>query len=588
MSHSSALLLLACCPSAFAQTPLYTVYGDADQDLLGYSVSGAGDVDGDGVPDQIAGAFQADNNGTDSGSAWVLSGVDGSTLYRFDGEAHQDFFGHSVSGAGDVNADGYADLIVGAYLSDAGASVGGMARVFSGRDGSILYTFVGSGTGDHLGFSVSGAGDVNGDGFDDVIAGAEGDDTIRWKAGAAHVYSGADGSTLYSFYGDGEEFYFGFTVSEAGDVNLDGFDDVMVGAQSDDGEYEATTVRVFSGADGSILYEFHGFDPGDWFGYAMDTAGDVDADGYPDLIIGTPQYHKVGFGSGRATVFSGFDGSTLRELYGVAYQGGFGFSVSGAGDLDGDGHADVIVGAPYDGEGAAIVFSGATGDVLSRFSATTALSFTGISVDAAGDVNGDGVDDQVVGAANAERNGIYGGAAFVLSVCGLGARYCSPALPNSTGRAGVIVACGSERVADENFQLSAFDLPPGQFGFFLTSRTQGFFQPPGSLGILCLSGNIGRFDEADELLQGPSAIRTIDLSSFPVSPPVAVQPGETWNFQCWFRDVGATSNFTDRSPSRSRRANANPERPLALARARMGAGRRGEEGRALRARTSWP
>ena len=107
------------------------------------------------------------------GSARVLSGLDGTTLYTFDGDSAFDFFGFSVSGAGDVNGDGLADLIVGAFRDDNNGSFSGSARVLSGLDGTTLYTFDGDSANDNFGVSVSGAGDVNGDGLDDFIIGAQ-------------------------------------------------------------------------------------------------------------------------------------------------------------------------------------------------------------------------------------------------------------------------------------------------------------------------------------------------------------------------------------------------------------------------------
>ena len=136
---------------------------------MGISVSGAGDVNGDGFADLIVGAPGADRNGTNSGSARVFSGVDGSVLYTFDGDSAREQFGDPVSGAGDVNGDGFADLIVGALFSDSNGTSSGSAQVFSGADGSVLYNLNGDSAGDFLGISVSGAGDVNGDGVADFV-----------------------------------------------------------------------------------------------------------------------------------------------------------------------------------------------------------------------------------------------------------------------------------------------------------------------------------------------------------------------------------------------------------------------------------
>ena len=122
-------------------------------------------------------------------------------LYAFYGDGANDYFGHSVAGAGDVNQDGYDDMIVGAYHGPL-SGWAGSARVLSGVDGSILYTFLGDAAQDQFGWSVAGAGDVNKDGYDDVIVGANWDDDNGSRSGSARVLSGVDGSTLFTFLGE--------------------------------------------------------------------------------------------------------------------------------------------------------------------------------------------------------------------------------------------------------------------------------------------------------------------------------------------------------------------------------------------------
>ena len=148
---------------------LYTVHGDAADHLFGANVRDAGDVDGDGYADFIGGA----PNPTGIGVAKVYSGRDGRLLHRFVGDQVGDYFGVSVAGTGDLNNDGYGDLIVGAWFFDVAraGSEEGLARVFSGKDGTVLYNVTGVDT-DRLGTSVSGAGDVNADGHQDFIIGA--------------------------------------------------------------------------------------------------------------------------------------------------------------------------------------------------------------------------------------------------------------------------------------------------------------------------------------------------------------------------------------------------------------------------------
>ncbi|MCP3919030.1 MAG: hypothetical protein GY711_26090 [bacterium] len=129
----------------------------------------------------------------------------------------------------------------------------------------------------------------------------------------------------------------------------------------------------------------------------------------------------------------------------------------------------------------------------------------------------------------------------------LGTNYCGPALINSTGLPAEISASGSSSAAANDVMLTASQLPAGQFGYFLAGQTQGFFNPPGSQGIICITGNIGRYNQIANIIQGPTGTIALNLMAIPVNPPVAVQPGDTWNFQCWFRDNNPTltSNFTD-------------------------------------------
>ena len=324
ISHLSICLLAIC---TFSVTPTraqtithvaqFTFTGDSAGDRFGNSVSSAGDVNGDGFDDLIVGAQNDDNNGTDSGSARVFSGADGSVLYNFDGDSAGDLFGGSVSGAGDVNGDGFDDLIVGAQNDDNNGANGGSARVLSGADGSVLYSFDGE-IGDGFGQSVSGAGDVDGDGFDDLIVGAPTDDNGGSFSGSARVFSGVDGSVLHIFEGDSNGDNFGNSVSGAGDVNGDGFADLIVGASLDDNrDLFSGSARVFSGSDGSVLYNFDGDSnggptpSGDRFGGSVSGAGDANNDGFDDLIVGAANDDNNGSNSGSARVLSGSDGSVL-------------------------------------------------------------------------------------------------------------------------------------------------------------------------------------------------------------------------------------------------------------------------------------
>jgi predicted lipoprotein with Yx(FWY)xxD motif len=241
--------LLALASAALGQAihvPSLAITGAAAGDQFGASVRAAGDVNNDGFDDFVVGSRFDGNTASNTGSARVFSGADGAILFIFDGDAADDYFAISVSGAGDVNNDGFDDFIVGAPDDDNTAIGAGSARVFSGVDGSILYTFDGDSAGDSLGFSVSGAGDVNNDGFDDLIVGAHFDDNNGAESGSARVFSGADGAILYTFNGDSAGDALGISVSGAGDVNNDGFDDLIVGASGDDNNGDGSgSARVF-------------------------------------------------------------------------------------------------------------------------------------------------------------------------------------------------------------------------------------------------------------------------------------------------------------------------------------------------------
>ena len=396
-----ALCILAVAP-ACAQTivthvPLYTFEGDGFGDFFGIAVSGAGDVDGDGFGDLIVGASR-DRNGLGGvgftfGSAQVFSGSNGSVLYNFLGGGPRPSFssligsqfGRSVSGAGDVNGDGFDDVIVGAPLDDINLLNNGLAQVFSGSDGSVLYNFTGDSAQDRLGQSVSGAGDVNGDGFADLIVGAPTAGLAGSGGGSARVYSGVDGGLLYNFLGDPAFIFFGQSVSGAGDVNGDGFADLIVGAPFDGSNGEASgSAQVFSGADGSLLYNFLGDSAGDRFGTSVSGAGDVNGDGFADLIVRTVDAVQV---------FSGVDGSVLYNFEAIGTSTVP--TVSDVGDVNGDGFDDVIVGSGG-GDGAQ-VYSGADGSLLYNFEDDAAGdNFNRVS--GAGDLNGDGLADFIVGA----------------------------------------------------------------------------------------------------------------------------------------------------------------------------------------------
>lgn len=313
-------------------------------DNVGSSVSGTGDVNADGFDDFVIGHSGAAPGGlTGAGSASVYSGVDGSLLYQWTGVAAGDGFGCAVSDVGDLNQDGYDEVLVGAEWTNlAGMNHVGSVFVYSGIDGSLLFQWDGAQE-SWLGESVSGAGDVDSDGIPDVIAGAPG-------ASSAFVYSGANGATLHSFTVSGGMHMLGQSVSDAGDIDQDGFADVIIGAfrSREAGKLDVGSAHVYSGVSGAEIFSWHGRAIDDLFGYSVSSTEDANGDGIRDLIVGASQSNPGGVsGSGYVNLYSGADGVLLQNWQGEASGENFGESVSGLSDIDGDGLSEIIIGARF-------------------------------------------------------------------------------------------------------------------------------------------------------------------------------------------------------------------------------------------------
>jgi hypothetical protein len=279
----------------------------------------------------------------------VRSGATHTTLFDWS-KTTNEAFGSGVAGAGDVNGDGYGDLVVGAQGASFNGAQSGRIYALSGRDGSVIWTRDGGAAGDLLGSAVGFVGDVNGDGVPDLSAGAM--DAGRKNGGEAYVLSGADGTIVHTLKPAGNPNVFGqFFASGAGDINADGVPDVFVadynalrGSKDLNDQFGAGTGRayVFSGLDGARLYVLNAEHKDDGFGPGRGI-GDVNGDGYGDLIVAAYTSSAGAPFAGKAFVYSGRDGALLRTITDTVAGEFLGVDALAAGDVNGDGLTDYIL-----------------------------------------------------------------------------------------------------------------------------------------------------------------------------------------------------------------------------------------------------
>ena len=383
----------------------------------------------------------------------------------FLGENAFDKAGRSVASVGDVNGDGYDDLLVGANYNDDGSNNAGQVYLILGKasgwgmDNSLSNadaSFVGEDADDYAGWAVSSAGDVNGDGYDDFLIGASWDEDGGFGAGQVYLVLGKTSgwnmdtslSTAdASFIGEAESNHAGHSVASAGDVNGDGYDDFLIGADgwNGSGGNQGQVYLILGKASGwsmdidlsSVDASFIGEIGGDYAGHSIAAAGDVNGDGYTDFVIGANLNDEGGYHAGQVylilgktsgwamdTPLSSVDASFLGSTDDIA-----GRSVSSAGDVNGDGYDDFIIGASRGAEGGGdqtgkvyLILGMASGWTMDTNLSYSNASFlgedvgdrAGYSVASAGDVNGDGYDDFVIGAPWDQVSSTYKGQVYLI------------------------------------------------------------------------------------------------------------------------------------------------------------------------------
>jgi hypothetical protein len=413
----------------------FKIFGATAGDRAGNSVAAAGDVNGDGFGDFLVGAPGFDVPGApDAGSAYLIFGkgggfnptldlaaINGLNGFRLDGLGGDDLTGFSLSGAGDFNGDGYADLLIGARAADPGnparVDAGAAYLVFGKAAGFPPVIALGGlslgdgvrieglGPAEQTGLSVSWAGDLNGDRLGDILVGAQvGEVGTNAAKGAAYVIFGSasplqsplvidqlNGANGFAIRGLNNDDLLGFSASAAGDYNADGFGDIILGVPNADPgsppRLNAGSAYLIFGSNGPFAPQFDllslsggngfridGIREGDRLGIAVGAAGDVNGDGYDDVLLGAPQsttgtpprseagetYVLFGAATGSSAIFdlASINGRNGFRLEGVAPQDRSGSAVAGAGDINGDGYDDLIVGAPFQNNGSGYVFLG--------------------------------------------------------------------------------------------------------------------------------------------------------------------------------------------------------------------------------------
>ena len=383
--------------------------GEAANDQFGWIARNIGDVDGDGVPDIVTSAPTKNIGGENAGRVYVYSGRNGKLLWQADGKPG-DQLGSGIEGAGDTNADGVPDVI-------ASAPYAGKAIIYSGNNGRVLVTVTAERKDDEFGQHVAGAGDVNHDGYADVIVGAPGNSVSGRRAGRAYVFSGRDGRLLLTLSGEGEGDEFGSAVAGYSDRKRT----ILIVGAPKAGPRKTGRAYVYKELSSKPAFIVESDETGRALGAMfLSVLGDVDGDGIPDVYASDWSNGAKGPSTGRVYIRSGSDGHPIWTLTGETAGEGFGIGVARAGDVDGDGRADLIIGSwQYAGQavsgGRAYLYSGINGRLIRRYTCKIPGDTFGFDAVGMGDVNGDGMIDFLITSAWSGIHGYHSGRMFIVS-----------------------------------------------------------------------------------------------------------------------------------------------------------------------------
>ncbi|MBL8843831.1 MAG: FG-GAP repeat protein, partial [Planctomycetes bacterium] len=383
---AASMACLTAVSEARGQAEIFEIFGGVSNINFGHDLASIGDLDLDGVPDFIVGIPNDDVTALDAGAVEVLSGANRSLLWRVLGSSTLGYFGRSVAGPGDLDCDGFVDFVVAAPYVDSNGTDAGAITAYSGLNARTLWVANGSGSFQYLGYSMVAIGDFNGDGVNDLAAGAPWrDSTGKTDHGAVEVRSGRDGALLTTFTGTTAFGLFGIAVDECADVNADGVMDFIIGEQA------LNRAHLVSGADGSILRTINAPNGGT-FGAVVANVGDWSLDGLDDVAIGSPAE-----GNGYARIYDSSNGLLVTTVVGKSGGSRLGAAMR-CRDFSADGSPDLLVSAPFDSRipgtfGSVELVSGRTFRRLYTWQAKANDDDFGFALATSDDMNGDDAPD---------------------------------------------------------------------------------------------------------------------------------------------------------------------------------------------------